>query len=212
MIPAINRNNAVKEGKGRKEEPTTPDNPPPRVPHGPHPSRGSRDICHVSSNLNVTTGIVTSPPSYAARSPSGQLPSPWSLPRLPRRLLLLVSYLASRVVSRFTLRLSRRLLRPSRLSLHASSPASSLASLASSLASLASSLTSLASSPAVSRRCSFSRRSRWCSSSRRDSVSGLGGVQCAFARQLLPPRLEKHKAKIKIVLETKFSVLRTMRS
>ena len=35
-----------------------------------------------------------------------------------------------------------------------------------------------------------------------------------FARQLLPPRLEKHKAKIKIkiVLETKFSVLRTMRS
>ena len=59
MIPAINVNNAVKEGKGRKEEPTTPDNPPPRVPHGPHPSRGSRDICHVSSDLNVTTGIVT---------------------------------------------------------------------------------------------------------------------------------------------------------
>ena len=136
---------------------------------------GTSSPCHERE-----TPRIAQPHTYAARSPSGKLPSPWLLPRLPRRLLLLVSYLASRVVSRFTLRLSRRLWRPSRLSLHASSPASSLASLASSLASLASSLTSLASSPVVSRRCSFSRRSRWCSSSRRVSVSGLGGVQRAL--------------------------------
>ena len=148
----------------------------------------------MTSDLNVTTGIVTSPPSYAARSPSGQLPSPWSSPfspcrTLPLRLSLLVSYLASRVVSRFTLRLSRRLQRPSHFSLHASSLASSPASLTSSLASLTSSLMSLASSLAVSRRCSFSRQSRrcffswrsWrCSSSRRVSVAGFGGVQCAL--------------------------------
>ena len=144
---------------------------------------------HVTSNLNVTTGIVTSPPPPKPRGPrAAVLPSPWSSPfspcrtpphRLPLRLSLLVSCLASRFVSRFSLRISRRL----------PDDASSLASFASSLASLASSLTSLASSLAVSRRCSFSRqsrrcffswRSRRCSSSRRVSVAGFGGVQCAL--------------------------------
>ena len=69
----------------------------------------------------------------------------------------------------------------------------------------------------VGAACRLVSAPRRCSSSWRVSAVGCcSGVHvcvgCGLARRLPPPRLEKHKAKIKIVLETKFSVLRTMRS